>query len=258
MYKKSLLVIAFLMVFIHMDLRAQYCPSPDGRYDGFALNHVTLGFGPTFLYGDIKEYSNNIGYGAQLKYDRKVFRGLLLGAEGQIGNLKASENGTIESLEDGSTREPRRVSNVYKILSFNLSLYPFHYFNSSIWAPYETSLQRFLNGIYFGAGIGFGWNNYSDLYVDGTSATDGAKVEDPEGGYSYNKRTNGTVMPVVNAGFMYPLTSPGNFKDVWSIVGNAQVSFSGNDILDGYTPPTEGNQNKDVYTLYTLGVRYSF
>lgn len=246
------------MVFIHLDLRAQYCPSPDGRYDGFALNHVTLGFGPTFLYGDIKDYSGNIGYGAQFKYDRKVFKGLLLGAEAQVGNLKASENGIIDSSDDGTTRRPRRVSNFYKTLSLNLSIYPFHYFNSSIWAPYETDLQRFLNGIYLGVGIGFGWNSYSDLYVDDSPATDGVKFTDPEGQYSYNKRTNGAFLPVVNVGFMYPLTSPGNFKDVWSLVGNAQASFSGNDILDGYNPTTEVNQNKDVYALYTLGIRYSF
>lgn len=260
MHKKSLLLIVFLTIFISANSQTQlYCPSPDGRYDGFPINHITLGVGPTFLYGDIEDYESNIGFGGQLKYDRKILKGLLVGAEVQLGNLKASENGRIDSLRI----ESRRVTNFYKSASLNLSVYPFHYLNSSVWAPYETTLERILNGIYLGVGIGgvLNSNSYSDLNVDNSLNPDDVESEDTdsEGGDSYKKRSNSLILPVANAGFVFRLTpSPRPYKAVWSIVGNAQASFSGNDMLDGLDPDLKANKNKDMYMFYTLGVRYSF
>ncbi|HLQ99436.1 MAG TPA: hypothetical protein VK102_03600 [Sphingobacterium sp.] len=265
MKKTHIFLIVSLIYCLTYRANAQInCPSPDGRYDAFNKNHFTLGAGPTFLYGDINDRKSNIGVGVQAKYDRKIWKGILIGAEFQLGNLKTEEalkDTLTEDMSEGVPDPARRVNNFYKSISLNLTIHPFHYFTGSIWDRNETVGARLLNGFYVGAGVGVVLNDYQSLYIDSSPRTDGVKTEDPQGNLTYQEYVYSPIAPVINTGLVFPFTSTDLYyqnKGVWSAVANAQMSFSTNDLLDGYNPTIEGNISNDVYTFYTLGLRYSF
>lgn len=262
MWKKNILFILVSFFYFNTQVNAQaFCPSPDGRYDVFKRKHFTMGIGPTFLYGDISDRKSNIGFALQAKYDRKVTKGLLLGVELQVGNLKNEEK-TIDHTTATDEEMPRFVNNQYASSSFNITIHPFHYFNKGIWDHGETSVTKLLNGFYVGTGVGIVINNFRSLYVDQSERTDGMKMGGMvDGEIRYREKINSLIAPVVNSGIVYPLTDTKKYyenKGVWSAVVNAQISFDRDDVLDGYKTKVEKNMNNDLYTFYTLGIRYSF
>lgn len=235
------------------------CPPPTGLKDAFAKQHITIGAGPTFLYGDIVN-NNRVGFAAQGKYDYKIYRGLLVGGEIQLGNLKAQGDST----GDGSI-DRRHVDNFYKMVGLNLTVYPFHYINDEVWGRSESIANKILNGIYVGVGLGMAFNDYKSIYRD-TSNYEPVFDEDSEevisdelGKPAYKKKTTSFLAPTLNLGLAFPLSNTFNRKSgVFSVVANAQFSFAGNDMLDGYDPQVGANKSNDIYSLYTLGLRYSF
>lgn len=273
-FKTLFLFIGVFIAFISNVNAQLYCPPPSGEMDMFRNRHITLGAGPTFLYGDIAT-NDQVGFGFQGKYDYKVYKGVLLGAEFQLGNLKAKGDST----DMGGSHEPRYVRNFYKVAAFNLSIFPFHFFSDNIWGRNETIAQRLMHGFYAGVGLGMAFNDYKEVMrIDGNPATRGDEAEqvpklDTDGDPvfdtdekqvfvdSYKKKTSSLLAPIANIGIVLPVTSTDYMKKaVWSIVANAQFSFSRDDKLDGYDPDPMliDNTSNDSYSIYTLGVRYSF
>src|SRR5699024_11436964 len=96
-------------------------------------------------------------------------KGILIGAEFQLGNLKTEEalkDTLTEDMSEGVPDPARRVNNFYKSISLNLTIHPFHYFTASIWDRNETVGASLLNGCYVGAGVGVVLNVYHSLYFD--------------------------------------------------------------------------------------------
>lgn len=270
------------------DLR---CPPVDATGHGTQKIDVTLGAGPTLLYGDINHRSN-MGFGIALKGDYKIYKGFYAGLEIQGGQLRAKgQNSDPTSVE----WDPRRVQNRYWAGSINATFYPYRFFvNERDLFKKSRFEQLILNGLYVGVGFGGVLNNYSEIeretryqfdnpnydptdpaseqyhYYDlnppelingehemrqnGVDA-DGNPIMEPQ----YLTKTRSMLLPVVNVGLAVPLNKyyshgPGYF----SVVMNTQFNFANKDNLDGYIPDVIGNNNNDMYNFTYLGIRYSF
>lgn len=267
---KKLALTAIVSFIICQSSYAQLdCPSPMGVFDGYPKQHITIGVGPTFLYGDISS-NKEVGFAIQGKYDYKIAKGLLLGGELQIGNLKARGDSTDFNHPSG----PRFVNNFYKSIAFNLTLHPFHFFTDDVWGRNLSTTDKLLQGFYIGAGFGLVFNDYKDILRIPDNPATGREVnrvtvdidpDDPSQGQqtivSYKKKSTSFIAPVINTGIVFPLSPTYNVKvPIWSLVANAQFSLSRDDNLDGYDPDPQiiNNSAYDMYSFYTLGVRYSF
>lgn len=264
---KKVVSSAILFFLVSQSSYAQLdCPSPLGLFDGYPKQHITLGIGPTFLYGDIAS-NNQVGFALQGKYDYKIAKGLLLGGELQIGKLKAKGDST--DLNDPN--KARFVDNFYKSISMNFTVHPFHFFTEDVWGRNLSIKDKLLQGFYVGVGLGLVFNDYKDILRisgnEGTGKETQIEVDidpfDPSIGQeilsSYKKKSISFIAPVINTGIVFPLSKTYNTKSpIWSLVANAQFSFSNDDDLDGYDPNLSVNTKNDMYSFYTLGVRYSF
>lgn len=251
------------------DLR---CPPIDATGNGTQKIDITLGAGPTLLYGDINHRSN-VGYGLVLKGDYKIYKGFYAGLEIQGGQLRATGQRNYPEQQDW---DPRYVRNRYWAGSVNATVYPYRFFVNERDLFKKSKLEQFvLNGLYVGVGLGGVLNNYSEIereltygqgLVNGEYETepDGTPRLDIEGEILYLDKTKSALLPIVNVGLAVPLNKyyshgPGYF----SVVINSQFNFANNENLDGYDPrggtgERPAGASNDMYNFTYVGIRYSF
>jgi len=218
------------------------CPPPGGqeKRDRF---HLTLGGGPTLLYGD-KDVITTAGAAAQLKFDVRVYKGVLVGLEGQIGSLD----------ELRSANDERFVRNAYRMGALNVTAYPMHFFTEIPRHYSPTFGEKLLHGLYIGVGVGGTLNRYRDIDYGSFLASDSSQ-------YLSGDRNKSLLLPTTNLGISVPLTDAysGFKKGYWSAVLNGQFSFSRDEDLDGFHPISEdSNKRNDMYSFLSFGIRYSF
>lgn len=252
------LLLSFLSLAISSTAFTQaYCPSPYGNKNDRDNKkvHVSAGFGLTKIYGDIKD-PGSLGNAFVLKGDYQVFRGILVGLEGQFGRLEA-----VSSVND-----PRQFKNKYRSLGAVFTVHPFKALdNGAFTSSYTTFLYQLKNALYIGIGAAAVSNNYDEIYRDESipSTYGPMRVDEVSGAIEFENSSSSTILPSLNLGLAFPIATT-NFmrKGYWSVLLNVQFNMSNNDLLDGYVPhrsvgdPIQGNN--DVYNFHYLGLRYSF
>ncbi len=240
------------------------CPPPFGVQKEVKRYHVAAGVGLTQLYGDIHK-AGTLGRTFFVKGDYQIKRGLYAGLEGQFGTLEA-----MSSLMDD-----RFTKNNYMAGGLMFTFHPFEFFSSG-GGFRHSALDVLKNSFYVGVGILGIMNNYKDnVFRDDNYYESDYKGNVPPGNYGpvdyynedgvpiFKKKINSYTMPTANVGLAVPInrrySKTGSY---WSALVNAQFNFANNDLLDGYMPYDNqfvriGTKN-DMYTMYSLGIRYSF
>ncbi|MBL1408580.1 hypothetical protein [Sphingobacterium faecale] len=237
------------------------CPTPFGVQNELKRYHVAAGVGLTHLYGDI-EKAGTIGKAVFVKGDYQIKRGLYVGVEGQFGVLEAMEDNILSTSN-------RYVKNNYMGGGLMLTFHPFEFFSSAAKSG-QSTLDILGKSFYVGVGVLGIMNNYDSVFRKNPT-----QPQVPPGNYGpietddgtrnpvFKKKINSVTLPTVNIGFAVPVnrrySKSGNY---WSILVNGQFNFANNDLLDGYMPRDAnlvriGTKN-DMYTMYSLGARYSF
>jgi len=249
------LLFAILLLNLSVAHAQLDCPVPFGTNNGDQKYHITIGVGQTKLYGDMDK-SGTMGTAFFLKVDYKLLKGLHIGVEGQIGSLEA-----VPSIVD-----ERYVTNNYYSGGVFLTAYPYDILANSK-SSYNYSLKdRLLSGLYVGLGISGLRNSYKegDIYRDPNLLYTYGPIAyyDENNLPVFKEKINSLLLPAINAGLAFPInkhtTRTGRY---WSAVLNAQFNFANNELLDGYIPYDQNGRriesNNDMYTFYSLGVRYS-
>lgn len=242
----------------------QGCPTPFGAQNELKRYHVAAGIGGTKLYGDIDK-SGTFGSAFFVKGDYQIKRGLYAGIEGQFGSLDA-----VAEFPDY-----REVKNNYLAAGLMITFHPFEFFSSGE-SFKESALDVMKNSFYVGVGLLGIMNNYKEsVYRDEDYYESGYMGPVPPGNYGpiesdngtgnpvFKKKINSYTKPSLNMGFAVPInrrySKSGSY---WSALINAQFNYANNDLLDGYMPYNEDFQRigtkNDMYTMYSLGARYSF
>ncbi|WP_093363843.1 hypothetical protein [Sphingobacterium wenxiniae] len=284
--------LAFILMTIPVFSYGQLkCPPIDQSGQGLQKFDVTAGVGPTLLYGDINHRSN-IGYGAFLKADYKLYKGIYVGLEGQVGKLKAKGNQSI----DARDWDPRYVDNSYYAGLVNATVYPYRFFINERELLRKGFFERnILYGFHVGIGAGLIFNTYKDVnrQFEGYEDADGNIINIHEGliygshdlvypvdaagnpiadaspSPRWHKNVRNTLLPSVFAGLSIPLnkytTHTGRY---FSAVVTTQFNFSNADDLDGYDPVIINDANpqgrratgakNDMYNFTAVGLRYTF
>lgn len=244
MRKICLISFSLSFLFPHL-IKAQFgneSPIPYFRYS------VTGGVGPTQLYGDLDR--RQIGGAVYLKGNYFVAHGISIGLELQEGLLR----GRDERHDNGSLR---KANNFFHAAIIGVNFQPFKYFQNDHLRriEYRESYgKRVLNSAFIGAGMGLLYN--LQWKKDRARASDNNVLPNHQGkdsGFSYLVSTN--------AGVELPLHSlKPNLLDsyIWNLVFNAQLNFSLDDELDGYSGVYPENDNKDVYGFLSVGVNLRF
>lgn len=250
-----LLLILSVLITTPLLAISQYCPPLSDKADGGRQFHITVGYGITRLYGDVNE-NNALGSAGTIKFDYSFIKGLYFGLESQFGSLKTD---AINSAV------PRQSDNDYIAGGVVATIHPFEFFSGKKYGR-PTFGDLFAESLFIGVGALYVINNYDYIYRDvNNPSTYGVIEEVNEYGYpTFKERTRSLVLPSLNFGTAFPLNyQHNNYRgNVLSAVLKAQINFSGNDALDGYTPyNSDGtliNSANDVYNFYSLGLRYSF
>lgn len=257
-------IFSFVLILGFLSAEAQEgCPPPFGAQNELKRYHVAAGVGLTNLYGDIQK-PGTMGKAFFVKGDYQIKRGLYAGIEGQFGSLEA----------DAPFPDDRYTKNNYLAGGVMLTFHPFEFF-SSAGSFQESAVDVLKNSFYVGVGILGIMNNYKDIYRDENYGTPGYIGPVPPGHYGpiesdtgvgnpvFKKKINSYTRPTVNVGLAVPInrrySKSGSY---WSALVNAQFNFANNDLLDGYMPYDAdfnriGTKN-DMFTMYSLGARYSF
>ncbi|ERJ59770.1 hypothetical protein [Sphingobacterium paucimobilis] len=261
-------IFAVVFVFVIITVRAQPgCPPPFGVQNELKKYHIAAGVGLTHLYGDIHK-AGTLGKALFIKGDYQIKRGLYAGVEGQFGILEAMEDNILANSN-------RYAKNSYMAGGLMVTFHPFEFF--ALGNGFQTSaLDVLKNSFYVGVGVLGIMNNYKDdVFRDEGYYLLDYKGPVPPGNYGpidhynekgipvFKKKINSVTIPTVNIGFAVPVnrrySKSGNY---WSVLVNGQFNFANNDLLDGYMPYDDqfrriGTKN-DMYTMYSLGARYSF
>lgn len=234
------------------------CPAPFGMQNEIKRYHVAAGVGFTQLYGDIDK-AGTLGRAFFVKGDYQISRGLYVGLEGQFGSLEV-----MSTLKD-----PREVTNNYLAGGIMLTFHPFEFLLSrSVTRPSVGNML--MDAFYVGVGVMGIMNNYDSVYrkSDGDAVVPPSnygpiETDDGTGNPVFKKKINSVTIPTVNVGFAVPINRRySRSGSYWSVLVNGQFNFANNDLLDGYMPYDAqfnriGTKN-DMYTMYSLGARYSF
>lgn len=252
-------IFSLVLILVFVGVKAQEgCPTPFGVQNELKRYHVSAGVGLTNLYGDIDKPAT-MGKAFFVKGDYQIKRGLYAGIEGQYGTLEA-----VASMTD-----PREVKNNYLAGGIMVTFHPFEFF--SLRQPSRQSIGRvIMDSFYLGVGVLGIINNYDSVYrksdADVTVPSEHygpIESNDGTGNPVFKKKINSITIPTANVGFAFPVNrrylKSGNY---WSVLVNGQFNFANNDLLDGYMPRDSsgdriGTKN-DMYTMYSLGARYSF
>jgi len=292
---RTLICSSIVGLALPFTLKAQlYCPPIAGNSNGGKID-VTLGGGPTLLYGDIN-HTKNMGYGVFLKGDYRIYKGFYAGLEAQVGKLKATGEKNPYSAE----WDPREANNSYFAFILNATVYPYRFFVEERELERKGFFERnILNGFYVGLGVGSIFNNYKfndktrgqvDFY-DSTDPDNPILVrqlhngdingprdirrrtlpnDEPEEYIVYRRTAKDVLLPILNVGLSVPLNKRTSFDGRYlSAVVQSQFNFARGENLDGYDPrlpgPTEldlgprreGAKN-DMYNFTSVGLKYTF
>lgn len=233
-------------------------PIPYFRYS------ATAGFGPALLYGDLDR--RQIGGGVYLKGNYFVAHGISVGLELQQGLLRGADSAAISGTAADAVR---KANNLYHAAIFGVTFQPFKYFQDDHMRriEYRESFgKRVLNSAYVGAGMGVLYNLQWDKRraYGPVESTDGqgniviveralAEHAGSNYGFSYLVSTNiGVELP------LHRLKPDLLDSYIWNLVINGQLNFSLDDELDGYSGTYAGNEHKDAYGLFTIGINLRF
>ncbi|MFC3199388.1 hypothetical protein ACFOET_17335 [Parapedobacter deserti] len=215
-------------------------PIPYFRYS------ATAGLGATQLHGDLDR--RIIGPAVYLKGNYFLTHGISIGLELQEGLLLGKDEQEIDGIL-------RQTVNLYHAAVLGVTFQPIKYLQDDHLRriEYRQSFgRRTLNSVYVGAGAGvlysMQWERSSKTVQRTSPAHEGR-----DHGLSYILSTN--------FGFEIPLHSlKPNLLDsyIWSLVVNGQLNFSLDDDLDGYSGTYPGNENRDSYGLFSVGVNLRF
>lgn len=223
--------------------------------------NISVSPGITYLYGDIDK-SKNFGTAMVFKLDYSVYKGVYLGVEGQFGSIKANN----------SELDRRSLDNNYQAAGFFVTVHPFELlFDSSNknYATRNSFTTRLKNSVYVGVGILGLRTQYGSIYRDPNNPGTFGPLEltRDENGQTvsvYANETRSITLPSINAGIALPIAkSLKPFSDnYFSILLNGQFNFVNSDEFDGYIPYNSEmeriNTRNDMFSLYSLGLRYSF
>ena len=241
------IILTFLLAIGFLTIAAQPgCPPPFGNdKNSFSRFHITAGTGITQLHGTLKD-NKKLGHVLLGRVDYQLSKGVYFGLEGQLGTLRAQS-------QDSS----KAVKNNYLSAGVNLTLHPFELLVSDYFS--NEFLQDGLNAFYIGGGMKAVRNKYS---IDDSYNLDVANYKDANGTW---------IFPSLNLGFAVPIPRIKWMKKGYvSAVANAQFNYGSNENMDGFharqiihnDDGTISNRlvegQKDRYSAYYLGLRYSF
>ncbi|WP_164108111.1 MULTISPECIES: hypothetical protein [Sphingobacterium] len=257
-------IFSLVLILVFFGANAQQgCPTPFGVQNELKRYHVAGGVGMTRLYGDIAQPST-LGRAFFIKGDYQIKRGLYAGIEGQYGSLEATP----------SILDRREITNNYLAGGINITFHPFEFFIARN-ASSQSLTHVIMDAFYVGVGVLGIINNYKLVRRDKNYGEVGYVGPVPPENYgpveSYNdkgipvfkKKINSYTRPSVNVGLAVPInrrySKSGSY---WSALVNVQLNFANNDLLDGYMPYDAdfnriGTKN-DMFSMYSLGARYSF
>ncbi|GHE41727.1 hypothetical protein [Sphingobacterium griseoflavum] len=262
---RLLLSLGISSVLIPLGLHAQLNCPPVGKINFNRKINVTLGVGPTLLYGDIVR-GKNVGIAGVLKGDYKLYKGLYAGVEAQLGILNAYGRNydQVDIPVDYEQRDPRFVKNYYYSGSLNLTIFPGLFFVDERQEFRKPALGTLVGrGLYVGFGVGGVVNNYDKLYRNINSNASQAEFEYDANGdiVKYKTPTRDILWPIGNLGLFMPLNKYSSYDGRYlSLVVNTQFNFAKDDQLDAYRPFLgEGRRSKgDVYNFTYVGLSYTF
>lgn len=247
-------LLLLLSIFCFNLVSAQYCPPLSGKLGEYNSFHVTAGYGVTKMYGDVSNNSD-VGYAGTIQVDYQFFPGLYIGLESQFGSLKTNVN---------SNEDPRQSHNNYLAGGLVLTAHPFLLLS-------DTKVHRrqlidvIVESIFVGVGSLYVVNNYDNIYRSLINYSTYGAIDhfDEDGDAVFKSRTRSLIFPSINVGSVIPLNQNSLTKsNILSLVLKAQMNFGRNDLLDGYTPYNSAavriQGQSDVYSFYSLGLRYSF
>lgn len=224
--------------------------------------HVSVSPGITYLYGDIDK-SKNVGAAMAVKLDYSIFKGIYLGVEGQFGSIKANN----------SQADPRWLSHNYQAAGVFVTMHPFEVFfddtRNKSHAVRNSFTNRLKNSVYVGLGILGIQTQHGSIYRDpnnpGTfGPLEWARNENGETVSVYANETRSFTLPSLTAGIALPIAKSFTpmSDNYFSLLLNGQFNFVNSDDFDGYTPYDSSMERiftrNDMYSMYSVGVRYSF
>lgn len=229
-------------------------PIPYFRYS------ATAGLGVTQLHGDLDR--RLIGPAVYLRGNYFLTHGISIGIELQEGMLRG-----VDSQESDGVL--RKTSNLFHSAVFGVNFQPIKYLQDDHLRriEYRQSFgRRTLNSAYVGAGMGVLYSMQWDKErANGpVQSTDAAgNTVSVEGVLPAHQGNNRGISYIVstNIGFEVPLH---NLKPdlldsyIWNLVVNGQLNFSLDDELDGYSGVYPGNEDRDMYGLFSIGVNLRF
>ena len=286
MQLKRILSLGLISIPFLLNAQTLKCPPVDRYGNANQKFDLTVGAGPTFLYGDIN-HETNVGYAGALKLDYKLYKGLYIGLEGQLGRLTARGNDNVLDPD----WDPRFVENQFYVTGLlNATVYPYRFLVNERDLFRATGIEKYvLNGFYVGIGAGAIFNNYAKIQRGTTfryRASDGTEIvqEIPEGIVNgpyelverydeagnlvatkqFKSKSKDILFPVLNAGLAVPLNKYSSYyrSGYYSLVVNTQFTFSQGEDIDGYDPLTSdgasASKYNDMYNFTSLGIRYTF
>ncbi|MVZ65181.1 hypothetical protein GQF61_04900 [Sphingobacterium sp. DK4209] len=286
MHLKKILSLGLISIPFLLNAQALKCPPVDAYGNANQKFDLTMGGGATWLYGDIN-HESNLGYAGVLKLDYKLYKGLYIGVEGQLGRLRSKGNDNPLDQD----WDPRYVINqFYATGLINATVYPYRFFINERDLFRASGFEKYvLNGFHVSIGAGGIFNNYAKVNRNSTyryRANDGSEIvqDIPPGtvngphevtertdangnvitGKAYKRKTKDVLFPVVSAGVAVPLNKYSSFyrSGYYSLVVNTQFAFSQGEDLDGYDPLDAGglpaSKYNDMYNFTSIGLRYTF
>lgn len=188
--------------------------------------------------------------------------GLSVGLELQEGLLLGKDS----IATDGVTR---KATNLYHAAILGIRFQPIKFLQDDHLRRTEyreSVIKRTLNSVYIGAGIGvlhsLQWDKHrpEGLVPTPDNMSDSILVNNVLP--AHQGRNHGfSYIVSTDLGFEIPLHSlKPNLLDsyVWNLVVNGQLNFSLDDELDGYSGTYAGNEHRDIYGLFSIGVNLRF
>lgn len=230
-------------------------PIPYFRYS------VTAGMGANQLYGDLDK--RQIGGSVYLRGNYFLTHGVSIGLELQEGLLRGKDSMETDGIV-------RKAVNLYHAAILGVRFQPIKFLQDDHLRRIEyreSVVKRTLNSVYVGAGIGvlhgLQWDKQRVIgEVERTDPITGDPIIIESVLPAHQGRNHGfSYIVSTNLGFEIPLHSlkPDLLDSyVWNLVVNGQLNFSLDDELDGYSGDYAGNEHRDIYGLFSLGVNLRF
>lgn len=196
---------------------------------------ASIGGGPAMLFGDFRKTNVTPVGRVNLDYNHTTY--FSIGLEGQVGRLTTNTLSMVR-LNDYDIS----VTNNFYAANLNFKL---------SWGKiFKANPASFINGLYFGSGIG-----YASYKIKTNKAV--STVNDTLKNLRGIEWQGKTFTLPVNVGLDIDLTSMSNVRNVGVNI-NYQHNFIFNDRFDGYNPDIRFNLHKDSYGYLSVAIKYYF